>query len=503
MDRLDIVYILNKHIVNNNDFSNIIREIEQNIFMLQSGVSLYGSDRYETIESLNSKLENYKIRQEKFWKFKTEFNKYFIEFNSLMREYSLMKMFSKSLGLGNFKPEVESRNEKDKLQSKVTRIISKIHDLIYENRNLIIHSEESNFEFLNQIFSENGYNLHEISHLAYQEFDKIESEPVLVGVDKEKYNLIQEMNERIENQQIDEIFKPCYFSDPYIPETDEIHKEIRQNLINIQALRMQHQLNISDENYKMIVETYKEIVKLHQKIQIYKLTKEAFKNTEATKYYKMIDKEIEDMLKTIYRLYNKINKITEQLGIDSELKSVQFENYHLKDLENKTEQKQNAENPQIPQQQISETKEKETNQEKQNKPSEIDLIIEKLLGITEDYSPISARYYQEYMIYKMKNGASNINFLGYLKSQNNSDISGLINYEELKEKLIAYIYDEFVEKFKGNINDKDLFISYCSRRSDIITKLGGMDSVIGEADLEEFFDKVNVNSNTEEKERTM
>ena len=122
-----------------------------------------------------------------------------------------------------------------------------------------------------------------------------------------------------------------------------------------------------------------------------------------------------------------------------------------------------------------------------------DSYKETINKLNNDYYKIASnrtQYYQNYMVSSIRNPERNLTFLEYLKSINNGGmLDRLIKFEQMKDEILIKVYIEYKMKYDEEYwYNLTVFKRYCTNMSKIIKDLGGVNSVISEADIEMFIE---------------
>lgn len=414
----------------------------------------------------NNRINSLKVRLNKLIKtssFKMELNQLINQYNKARDISILYSAFYQCISiLGDSKLKHTIYNQVYKNQSFVRNIINQIDDLFQKNVGTIVEVEKSidGFEITSlSMFAEKyGYNLNDIKDSLISSFN----EDILSSL--EKYNSvsfnglslnIDNLSDIIlNNRKKDNRDMPKKINiDPLQTEnisSDRIFKEVYQKLEKINYLHGEQRLKISENEYIEIVSNIKEIIKIYQDIQLLIVTKEAFKDTQVSEYYPIIDQEVNKAHKQIINIYDKLNKYIIKIGssdifseiVNSNVSVAKKEDEIKREIPNKEKQKTD-ENVHL-------KKGIDENIQRKNSNSVVSIIDSykqqiALLEKTIDFVSLGKaqdhynRVYDRNKGYLPPYGATFYKFLTSFYAGSDK-MDKIIECERLKDELASYIY---------------------------------------------------------------
>ena len=414
----------------------------------------------------NNRINSLKVRLNKLIKtssFKMELNQLINQYNKARDISILYSAFYQCISvLGDSKLKHTIYNQVYKNQSFVRNIINQIDDLFQKNVGTIVEVEKSidGFEITSlSMFAEKyGYNLNDIKDSLISSFN----EDILSSL--EKYNSvsfnglslnIDNLSDIIlNNRKKDNRDMPKKINiDPLQTEnisSDRIFKEVYQKLEKINYLHGEQRLKISENEYIEIVSNIKEIIKIYQDIQLLMVTKEAFKDTQVSEYYPIIDQEVNKAHKQIINIYDKLNKYIIKIGtsdifseiVNSNVSVAKKEDEIKREIPNKEKQKTD-ENVHL-------KKGIDENIQRKNSNSVVSIIDSykqqiALLEKTIDFVSLGKaqdhynRVYDRNKGYLPPYGATFYKFLTSFYAGSDK-MDKIIECERLKDELASYIY---------------------------------------------------------------
>lgn len=414
----------------------------------------------------NNRINSLKVRLNKLTKtssFKMELNQLINQYNKARDISILYSAFYQCISiLGDSKLKHTIYNQVYKNQSFVRNIINQIDDLFQKNVGTIVEVEKSidGFEITSlSMFAEKyGYNLNDIKDSLISSFN----EDILSSL--EKYNSvsfnglslnIDNLSDIIlNNRKKDNRDMPKKINiDPLQTEnisSDRIFKEVYQKLEKINYLHGEQRLKISENEYIEIVSNIKEIIKIYQDIQLLIVTKEAFKDTQVSEYYPIIDQEVNKAHKQIINIYDKLNKYIIKIGssdifseiVNSNVSVAKKEDEIKREIPNKEKQKTD-ENVHL-------KKGIDENIQRKNSNSVVSIIDSykqqiALLEKTIDFVSLGKaqdhynRVYDRNKGYLPPYGATFYKFLTSFYAGSDK-MDKIIECERLKDELASYIY---------------------------------------------------------------
>ena len=413
----------------------------------------------------NNRINSLKVRLNKLIKtssFKMELNQLINQYNKARDISILYSAFYQCISiLGDSKLKHTIYNQVYKNQSFVRNIINQIDDLFQKNVGTIVEVEKSidGFEITSlSMFAEKyGYNLNDIKDSLISSFN----EDILSSL--EKYNSvsfnglslnIDNLSDIIlNNRKKDNRDMPKKINiDPLQTEnisSDRIFKEVYQKLEKINYLHGEQRLKISENEYIEIVSNIKEIIKIYQDIQLLIVTKEAFKDTQVSEYYPIIDQEVNKAHKQIINIYDKLNKYIIKIGSSDIFSEIVNSNVSVAKKEDEIKRE-------IPNNEKQKTDEKDLkkgideNIQRKNSNSVVSIIDSykqqiALLEKTIDFVSLGKaqdhynRVYDRNKGYLPPYGATFYKFLTSFYAGSDK-MDKIIECERLKDELASYIY---------------------------------------------------------------
>lgn len=450
------------------DVDRLFKQIDK--INITDGVNQIRKEIYN-LEALDSKKNNnrinsLKVRLNKLIKtssFKMELNQLINQYNKARDISILYSAFYQCISiLGDSKLKHTIYNQVYKNQSFVRNIINQIDDLFQKNVGTIVEVEKSidGFEItsLSMFVEKYGYNLNDIKDSLISSFN----EDILSSL--EKYNSvsfnglslnIDNLSDIIlNNRKKDNRDMPKKINiDPLQTEnisSDRIFKEVYQKLEKINYLHGEQRLKISENEYIEIVSNIKEIIKIYQDIQLLMVTKEAFKDTQVSEYYPIIDQEVNKAHKQIINIYDKLNKYIIKIGTSDIFSEIVNSNVSVAKKEDEIKRKIPNKEKQKTDENVHLKKGIDENIQRKNSNSVVSIIDSykqqiALLEKTIDFVSLGKaqdhynRVYDRNKGYLPPYGATFYKFLTSFYAGSDK-MDKIIECERLKDELASYIY---------------------------------------------------------------
>lgn len=315
-----------------------IYQIRQDISELKLKKQKYGMNEQEKYEInyLERQLNYYLKASSQVSKFKNELRNLNNEFNMLNEDYIINDVFwSQIQDIQTFRQSDFSHkvyNEMVRSRAKRENVADTIHKFMENNASLAIAigSKKGGYERISVagFAKQYGYDLLEVKSSLLE--ISLQEEKLM----KEKYSLVSVGESYLDFDKLQQVvWKNNQNKDVnYVPQiisiypfntgnikSDQIFHDVYKRLEKINYLHQEHQLKITEEEYCEIVSAIKHIIQIYQDIQLLIVTKEAFKNTKASKYFELINKEINNAHNEIAKIYDKLNKYISKLDKDNTL----------------------------------------------------------------------------------------------------------------------------------------------------------------------------------------
>ncbi len=268
-------------------------------------------------------------------------------------------------------------------------------------------------------------------------------------------------------------------------------------LLRVKEIKDQYGMitNINYSKLDELIDKYTSIAEMSVNIKAVNALLKSFSNTnvDMSEYSEIVKKVASKYERVLENKLKETNKLYDEYDIANRVKVSEEEIEKKSSTEftfsEKKHDKSNQKSIRKAESKDLDKDNKTLEKEKTNKLSDErdNVLVEKLKHI-QKYSDIRSPYYYEYDIYKRKSGSA-ITFSEFLKSKNDSNVSVLIELEELKTEILTIEYENFVNIYGDEKKyDVNFFKDYCENRSQLINKLGGLDNIIKESDLEDFME---------------
>lgn len=475
----------------NSELAEGVSQIKQDIFELKSKQRRSGIDQFDNeINYLERQLHDYLKVSSQVSEFRQELNKLQSEFNISNEEYLMSQTFwhqiqaTQTFMHSDFSHKIYNEMARSRDKSQMTA--DRIQKLMEKNSSLAIamESQKRGYERISVagFLKEYGYDLNVVSsslkELSFQDQKSMEEKYRLVSVGKSYLdfdklkNIVSKNNQNKDINYVPQIISIYPLNTGNI-KSDQIVHDVYKRLEKINYLHQEHQLKIPENEYYEIVSTIKHIIQMYQDIQLLIVTKEAFKNTRANRYFELIDKEISSVHQEIVKTYDRLNKYISKLDKDNTLgiivdKAVDIVSETVQTVKdgiiNSQMDSKNKDTKETPLVNEEDKKQDIKSKNDKDKPPVIAIIDSYKQRITEaeklvDRSLLTKAQIHYYEVYGGEKGfvaPYGETFYKFLKSfySGSEEMKNIIECERLKDELAGYVYD-FWKKSGSTMNFAD------------------------------------------------